>query len=109
MFGVGLGGIVVPLLAQQLIAVFGWRMAYAIYGLIVLLIPLPVVAALIENDPAQRGLLVDGAAAVTQSTAQPKRDEGLSWREIWHSPTFWLMICAFFLTGASVHAGVVHM
>jgi MFS family permease len=109
MFGVGLGAIVAPLLAQRLIGAVGWRMAYVIFGFIVLLIPLPVVAALLENGPAQRGLLPDGVEPRQRSSEQPQEKQGLSWHEIWHCPTFWLMICAFFLTGASVHAGVLHM
>jgi len=109
MMGIGLGAIVAPLLAQRLIAAFGWRMAYAIFGFIMLLIPFPVVTALLRNDPAERGVLPDGVTSRQRSSEdQPKR-EGLTWREIWHSPTFWLLICAFFLTGASVHAGVLHM
>jgi MFS family permease len=60
MVGIGLGAIVAPLLAQRLIAAFGWRMAYAIFGFILLLVPLPVVAALLKNAPVERGLLPDG-------------------------------------------------
>ncbi len=109
MMGVGLGGIVAPLLAQRLIADFGWRMAYAIFGFVMLLIPFPVVAALLRNDPAESGLLPDGVAPQQRSATRQPENEGLTWHEIWHSPTFWLLICAFFLTGASVHAGVLHM
>jgi len=109
MVGVGLGAIVAPLLAQRLIAAFGWRTAYAIFGFIVLLVPLPVVAALLENDPAQRGLLPDGVQPRRGSSERQPEPVGLTWHEIWRSTTFWLLICAFFLTGASVHAGVLHM
>ncbi len=109
MLGVGLGAIVAPLLAQRLIAAFGWRMAYVIFGFMILLIPLPVVAALLENDPARRGLLPDGVQPRRGASERQSEIEGLTWHEIWHSPTFWLLICAFFLTGASVHAGVLHM
>lgn len=109
MLGVGLGAIVVPLLAQRLIAAFGWRMAYAILGFIVLLIPFPLVAFLLRNDPAESGLLPDGVVPQQRSVARKLESEGLTWHEIWHSSTFWLLICAFSLTGASVHAGVLHM
>lgn len=109
MLGVGLGGITAPLLAQRLIAAFGWRMAYAIFGFIILLIPLPVIAAFLENDPAQRGLLADGVEPRQTSSERQLESQGLTWPEIWHSPTFLLLISAFFLTGASVHAGVLHM
>ncbi len=109
MLGVGIGAIVAPLLAQRLIAAYGWRTAYMIFGFIILLVPLPVVTVLLENDPAKRGLLPDGVEPKQKSFEQRPEAQGLTWHEIWHHPTFWLMICAFFLTGASVHAGVLHM
>jgi MFS family permease len=109
MLGVGIGGIVVPLLAQRLIATLGWRMAYGIFGAAVLLLPRPVAAAFLQDDPAKRGLRPDGVEGPESSPLPPQDKEGLSWREIWHEPTFWLMICVFCLTGASVHAGVLHM
>lgn len=66
MVGIGLGAILVPLLAQRFIAAFDWRMAYALFGSIMLLIPFPVVAALLRNEPAERGLLPDGVAPTKQ-------------------------------------------
>ena len=40
----------------------------------------------------------------------PQEDkQGLSWTEIWHSRTFWMMICIFSLAGASVHGAILHM
>jgi MFS family permease len=109
MVGVGLGAILAPLLAQRFISAFGWRMAYALFGLIMLLIPFPFVAALLANDPADRGLLPDGVDPTQTVLAPQPKSEGLTWHDIWHTPTFWLLVCAFFLTGASVHAGVLHM
>jgi MFS family permease len=108
LFGVGLGAVVAPLLALRLIAALGWRMAYTVFGLLVLLIPLPVLAILLKNDPSQLGLLPDGVEQ-PQRLPETLGKEGLPWREIWHSTTFWLLIFVFFLTGASVHAGVLHM
>jgi MFS family permease len=109
MLGVGIGSIVVPLAAQRLIAAFGWRLTYGIFGGAVLLLALPVVAALLLNDPAERGLLPDGAEAGTLLPEPQREQEGLSWTEIWHRPEFWRLVTVFFLTGASVHAGVLHM
>lgn len=109
MMGIGVGSIVVPMLAQRLIAMFGWRMAFAIFGGAVLLLPLPVIAALLQNDPRERGLRPDGEER-NQASQLPRQDkQGLSWHEIWHSPTFWIMICIFSLAGASVHGAILHM
>ncbi len=109
MLGIGLGSIVVPILAQHLISIFGWRITYAIFGGAVLLLPVPIVAALLQNDPAQRGLQPDGDETTPSSLASPKDKQGVTWHEIWHSPTFWMMICIFSLTGASVHGAILHM
>lgn len=109
MMGIGIGAIVVPILTQRLIAHFGWRMMFAIFGGATLLVPLPIVAALLQNDPQQRGLRPDGDEQIPASHLPQPDKQGLSWHEIWHHPTFWIMICIFSLAGASVHGAVLHM
>ncbi len=109
MMGIGIGSIVVPILAQRLITSFGWRAAFAIFGGAVLLVPLPVIATLLQNDPGQRHLQPDGDEKNQLSPLQPHDKQGLTWHEIWHSPAFWILICIFSLAGASVHGAVLHM
>jgi MFS family permease len=109
MMGIGIGSVVVPILAQRLITGFGWRTAFAIFGGAVLILPLPVIAALLQNDPAQRGLQPDGDEKNPASHLLPQAKRGLSWHEIWHSRTFWILIAIFSLAGASVHGAVLHM
>jgi MFS family permease len=109
MMGIGVGSVVVPILSQRLIAGFGWRAAFAIFGGAVILLPLPIVAAFLQNDPSQRGLQPDGDEKDQVSRLQPPDKQGLTWHEIWHSPTFWILICIFSLAGASVHGAALHM
>lgn len=113
MLGIGVGAIVAPSFAQRLIAMFGWRAAYAIWGCAALLIVLPMVAAFLRNDPRDKGLLPDGdeePAEGGRNTIEPRTSaEGLSWPQIWHSSTFWVLVSSFFLAGASVHACVLHL
>jgi MFS family permease len=109
LLGVGLGAIVLPLVAHRLIITGGWRTAYAALGGAVLLLTLPVLASVLRDDPKEKGLLPDGAPAADRSEPGNGRLDGLSWHEIWHQPAFWLLICVFFLAGASVHACVLHM
>jgi MFS family permease len=107
MFGVGLGASAMPSIIQRLIAAFGWRHAYAIYGVAMVLISLPVLIALLKDTPEEIGLLPDGA----QSSALIKKTEvdGLTWREARATRTFWSMVAGYFLLGASVHACVIHL
>jgi MFS family permease len=109
MMGIGIGSIAVPILAQRLITIFGWRAAFTIFGGAVLLLPLPVIAALLQNDPGQRDLQPDGDEKNPLSPLQSQDKQGLTWHEIWHSPAFWTLICIFSLAGASVHGAVLHM
>ena len=97
-----------PPFAQHLIANFGWRNAYAILGLAVLLIPVPIVAAFLKEKPGDLGLLSDGVASA-DSPAPARHDaSGLMASEAWRSPAFWLIVSSFFLVGASVQGCIVH-
>jgi sugar phosphate permease len=113
MLGMGLGAIAMPVAIERLIAVFGWRITYALCGCAVLLIALPIGTVFLRGDPKEKGLQPDGitAAEGIAPGVQPEQRarDGLSWRETWHSSTFWLLISSFFLAGASVHACVLHM
>jgi MFS family permease len=107
MLGIGLGAVIMPAIAQILIARFGWKTAYSILGTSALLIGWPVVACFLKDKPEDLGLLPDGR------TVKMNRSEavalGLPARAAWRSRDFWLMACAFTLVSASVQACVVHM
>jgi MFS family permease len=108
MFGLGCGAIVMPSLARRLITQFGWRDAYAAFGCGVLLVSVPIVAKFLRERPENIGLLPDGAR-LRAAASGLYCDQGLSWHEARRTRTFWLMVSAFSLAGASVHAGVIHM
>jgi MFS family permease len=109
MMGIGVGSIVVPMLVQRLIAAHGWRITFVVFGVAVLLLPLPAIAAWLEDDPSQRGLHPDGDVDMRSSRPISQDQPGDNWHEIWHSPTFWNLVCIFILTGAAVHGAALHM
>jgi predicted MFS family arabinose efflux permease len=109
MFGIGSGAMVIPVAAQMLIAKFGWRSTYALFGCAVLLISLPIVAVFLKENPADWGLLPDGAEPRSAPALEPAGSPGRSLGEVWQTQTFWLMVCPFFLAGASVHGCAVHL
>ena len=47
---------VVPSVAQRLVATLAWRLAYTVFGCSIMLIPLPVVAAFVKERPENMGL-----------------------------------------------------
>ncbi|HEY3839796.1 MAG TPA: MFS transporter [Bryobacteraceae bacterium] len=106
MLGLGAGSVVVPPLAQQCMVGYGWRVAFVMAGGAVLLIAIPVVGVFLKESPQQMGLLPDGAARIPEAKSER---EGLAWREIRNSGTFWLVIGMFALLTVSVQACIIHM
>jgi MFS family permease len=108
MFGIGSGAILMPALAQRLIAMLGWRSTYMVIGLLVLVVSVPVVAFFLKESPEEMGLLPDGAIAV-QAAEKQNTGEGMAWRDARRSKAFSLMVGAIFLVSASVHGCVLHL
>jgi len=110
MVGLGVGAVVMPVVAQRLIASVGWRNAFAIVGCAMLTIPLPIVGAFLKDSPAEIGLLPDGSSPGGSPLPRGGSGvDGVSWREARQSGMFWLLIVAFVLLASSVHACVVHL
>jgi MFS family permease len=109
MLGIGCGAILVPPLAQHLITSFGWRTAYAVLGCSVLCVAVPVVALFLRDKPEDIGLVADGDPLERRAAPTESAAEGLSARDAWGNATFWLMLLAFFLVGASVQGFMVHV
>ena len=109
MLGMGLGAIVMPYVAQQLVARFGWRLAYSLFGFAILLIPLPVVAVFLKERPEDLGLLLDGAADARDLAPAATVEEGLTAQAALRTSSFWIMTGALFLVTASVHACFIHL
>jgi MFS family permease len=109
MIGLGLGAMIMPSFAQQLIVTHGWRAAYSILGSAVLLVVFPVVAVLLKENPHDLGLLPDGKSPKKSTALGVVVVSGLSARDAWHSGTFWLMVSTFFFVSASAQGCVIHL
>ncbi len=67
--GLGVGGVVAPLLSAELIARFGWRHAFEIVGILILVCLFPVAQWMTRSKPSEMDLVPDGASAETSPTA----------------------------------------
>ena len=99
MAGVGIGGMIVPQLANYLIAQLGWRGAYMVLGGLVLVIAFPAVGLFVREPQPGEGERHDAHAATLP---------GLTPREAVATPSFWLLAATFFfvamaLLGSSAH------
>ena len=110
MVGVGLGSIFTPPLAQALIVAVGWRGAYMVMGLTVIVLTIPAVSLFLKETPQIMGLLPDGEQVGQAGTRRKDLEQqGMSCREALRTGTFWLMCGAFFLVSASINGCLVHL
>ncbi len=108
--GLGIGGIMLPLLTSSTIAARGWRAAFVLLGALVLGIILPVVGLLVRETPEEMGLLPDGHAPGDHGPAGPlSASAGCSLAEARNTTTFWAMALGFLLLTAAVQGCVVHL
>jgi hypothetical protein len=62
--GLGLGGVVAPMLINFLVQAYGWRHAMEIVGLVILVVLFPIGIWITRSVPADLGLLPDGAERI---------------------------------------------
>jgi cyanate permease len=98
---------IMPSLSQRLIESFGWRLAYTIVAAPILLIAAPLIATFLKERPDEIGILRDGPAR--RPLAAERDDLGMSWREAWHSGTFWLVLCGYCFVGTGIHGCMIHL
>ena len=96
----------IPPVNQLLIDGFGWRAAWRIDALVILLVLLPAVTLFVRNRPEEIGQRPDGtrsedALGGTEPGVRPVEDEGLSLREVTKTLAFWGLV------GASVVPSLV--
>ncbi len=107
MAGGGMGTLLVPPVASQLVASYGWRVSYLIMGGAVLIIIL-VAAQFLRRDPSKMGLQPYGQ---NRSGEQEMRMEArsLSLREAVITRQFWMFSGLSFCLGFSAYVVIVHI
>jgi MFS family permease len=104
--GIGVGTLLMPPLASQLIELLGWRDAYLVLGGLATTMGAGA-SLLIENDPRDRGLRPDGDPQ--RPGAQPLRREGTSVREAIRSRRFIGLYASCLICSFGVFVPFVHL
>jgi MFS transporter, OFA family, oxalate/formate antiporter len=105
--GTGAGQLIMPLLAGVCITHLGWRAAYGIIGLIVL-VSIVGAGQLLRRDPAQMGQVPDGRNNPHGNTGSGTED-GLTFTEALRRGPFWMLWVLNLLAVASMFVIVVHI
>jgi MFS family permease len=106
--GLGLGGVVCPLLVNHLIANYGWRRAIEIVGFSIVAVLVPVGIWITKSDPKELGLQPDGAPAATEEkpTNTVAGSSGVS--AAVGSLNFWLILIGSTLAIGAIGAVIQH-
>ena len=99
--GVGLGSILMPLLAQHLIEGYGWRIAYVVIALLLLTVALPVLLFMIPGP--------DVVDRPDRPTADKAEGIGLSAPEAIRTPRFWRLCICMFLAASAANGSIAHV
>lgn len=102
------GTIVMPPLAQGLVNAAGWRVAFLVFGLSIVIM-LNLLAPLMRRDPESLGLRPDGATAAPDVPAGAGEDDSWSLARALRSPMFWLLGATFTTTWFSIFIPTVHL
>ncbi len=86
-----------PVLSEWIIAQQGWRTAWFVLGIIVLVLVLPVAAFGLRDDPSDLGQMPDGTPVTADTTHGPRW--GLTRRQAFSEPYFWVLISGLAVSG----------
>ena len=110
--GLGLGGVVSPLLSNYLIRNFGWRHALEVVGLLIMVILIPVGLLVTRSAPADLGLLPDGAAnearSVVIADSQKFTNRQGDIQAAIRTKNFWLILAGSTLVVGAIGAVIQH-
>jgi MFS family permease len=98
------GSFVIPIVAQKLIAQYGWSTALLALAAFELVVCLPLVMLLVKDSPAPYGLLADGAESTVAVAHAEPAGGGMEVRDIIRTGTFWKLALCFAIMGMSFYA-----
>ena len=105
--GIGVGALIVPQLANLLIAQYQWRTSYMILGIIVIVVVI-VCSQFLRRDPAQTGQVPHGAnEAVT--TGLNVDVVPYSLKQAIATRQFWMVLAMLFCSAFCLYAIQVHL
>ena len=104
--GIGLGGMISPLIIQWLISSYGWRQAFIILGLIISIIIIPL-AQLMKHSPERIGLRPYGEDGTIEDRQSLASVGGLSLKQAIKTSHFWffgsILFCFYFAGAITTH------
>ena len=105
--GTGAGMLVMPIFVTWLITNYGWRNAFAVLGVLILIMIISLSQSLVR-DPAKKGQLPDNEREADVSKMDTG-EHGLSFQETVHTRQFWTVCAVYLLILACVFTILPHI
>ena len=100
----GIGGMVFNPIAASVITNYGWRWAYAGFGVLIIAVVTPLLALLLRDRPSDKGLLPYGADKIAQASdgGGGGAASGIPYERAMKMPVMWgLVVFAFLMMACS--------
>ena len=117
--GLGLGGAISPLLINALIQSFGWRHAFQIIGILILIVLFPVAQWVTRSNPRDLNLIPDSLLGTPVSShmnqtdvtsgSEPVPAQRVELSRAVRTRNFWLILTACTLTIGAIGAVTQHL
>ena len=104
--GISASGVVMPTLSAWIILNYGWREGFMIYGVITLVLVVPLVMKFVISRPEDIGLLPDGAPA---GTVMPPAPPPAKLKEFVGNPNFWALVVIIGLLFCVQSGTLIHL
>lgn len=112
--GVSVAALVLPIVATTLIDAYGWRTAWALIGLSIPVVIVPMSLIVMRRRPEDHGLLPDGGpgdGTVSKARAASMAMQGVHWtrRQAMRTRSLWLLVATFALASMGLSALLLHL
>ncbi len=97
--GSGIGGAIISPILTMVIQQMGWRPAFFIFGIVMIVVEVPVALFLMRPRPEAMNLQPYGAEESAAQAAGGTSDEGVSLQELKKHPFFWMYWAGMFVMG----------
>ena len=106
--GGSLGAFAFPPIAQLLVSRVGWRWAYIVFG-VALLLTINLLAPLMKRDPERLGLTPDGDPPEEVRGARLEGGRDFTMAQAMRTRAFWVLFAVFSGTWFSIFTPLVHL
>ncbi|KKB35023.1 MFS transporter [Bacillus thermotolerans] len=106
--GTGFGSMILSPLVTWIITAYGWRTAYLMIGILILVVLVPLIVFVIKLSPADKGLLPLGEEQAAED-APVKELAGVTQKEAFKSVSFWALCAGILVGGIVVNSMIINL